>query len=292
MSIAEAKLRRGVELFARAGNDSDLLGLALLAFHGALEDDLDARLREHPDLTEPDRIDLARGKLGWPERAAMAQRYHLIDQDEYADLLEAESVRATFAQGGAMAWERAVLRNYARLVVRLCQQEGLLVLMNSPQPAAAAGPGARPAQSTPMAALIEQGRRWLAVTGFPLGLAGWLAAGMLALLLLVSLVAGEPGSITTAGTGRATLPSVMASPPPTPAPATRSARLVRLNGAQGRLHEAPGFDTVQLSIALNEGDQVTLLDGPREDVSGNLWRQVAFGNYVGWVPNTNLEQTR
>jgi hypothetical protein len=291
MNTAEAKLRRGLELLGKAGNDPDSLGLALLALHGALEDDLHARLREHPDLTEPDRIDLARGKLGWPERAAMAQRYRLIDQDEYADLLEAESVRATFAQGGAMAWERAVLRNYARLVVRLCQQEGLLLLMNSPQPAAA-GPEAHPAQSNPMAALIEQGRRWLAVTGFPLGLAGWLAAGMLALLLLVSLVAGEPGSITTAGTGRATLPSVMASPPPTPAPAARSAGLVRLNGAQGRLHEAPGFDTVQLSIALNEGDQVTLLDGPREDVSGILWRQVAFGNYVGWVPNTNLEQTR
>jgi hypothetical protein len=94
----------------------------------------------------------------------------------------------------------------------------------------------------------------------------------------------RPALAVTAGQAAAT-PTRAA----TPTPAVRSATIIRLGGGPGMLHEAPGFNTPVLSVILKEGDSVELLDRRRQDVEGNLWRLVAFGDSVGWSPENNLE---
>jgi hypothetical protein len=75
----------------------------------------------------------------------------------------------------------------------------------------------------------------------------------------------------------------------TPTPRLRQARIVRLGGGPGLLHESPGFNTPVLSVILKEGDVVELLDREKRDVEGNAWRLVAIGDTVGWSPANNLE---
>lgn len=65
MGEIDERLERGVALFRRAGDDDALLGAALLAFVGALEQFLDADLLARPELAEPDRAQLTQGRLGW-----------------------------------------------------------------------------------------------------------------------------------------------------------------------------------------------------------------------------------
>ena len=72
MSEIDQRLDRGVEIFRRAGDDSALLGAALLTFHGALEQYIDAELRDRPEIGAEERRLLDAGRLGWPTRAKLA----------------------------------------------------------------------------------------------------------------------------------------------------------------------------------------------------------------------------
>ena len=84
-------------------------------------------------------------------------------------------------------------------------------------------------------------------------------------------------------------PTLTPTPAATPTPVVRRARIVRLGGGPGLLHESPGFNTPVLSAILKEGDIVELLGREKPDAEGNLWQLVALGDVVGWSPENNLE---
>jgi hypothetical protein len=74
MGEIDERLDRGAAIFRRAGDDSALLGAALLAFQGALERWLDTALAEQSELPAPDRAALEQHKLSWLRRAALAEQ--------------------------------------------------------------------------------------------------------------------------------------------------------------------------------------------------------------------------
>src|SRR5215212_437265 len=82
MSEIDQRLDRGVEIFRRAGDDSALLGAALLTFHGALEQFIDAELRDRPQIDAEQRRLLEAGRLGWPTRAKLAEQAGLLSQEQ------------------------------------------------------------------------------------------------------------------------------------------------------------------------------------------------------------------
>jgi hypothetical protein len=84
-------------------------------------------------------------------------------------------------------------------------------------------------------------------------------------------------------------PTFTPTPAATPTPTVRQAKIVRLGGGPGLLHESPGFNTPVLSVILQEGDVVELLGRRKQDAEGNLWQLVAIGDTVGWSPANNLE---
>ncbi|HNP69964.1 MAG TPA: hypothetical protein PKK15_02600, partial [Kouleothrix sp.] len=62
MGEIDERLERGVAIYRRAGDDSALLGAALLAFHAALERGIDAALLEQAGLGDADRALIEGGK--------------------------------------------------------------------------------------------------------------------------------------------------------------------------------------------------------------------------------------
>src|SRR5258708_6083969 len=104
MSEIDERLDRGVEIFRRAGDDSALLGAALLSFHGALEQYIDAELRDRPELSAEERRLLAAGRLGWPTRAKLAEQAGLLSREQAGQAIEATRARIAIARGDVCAW--------------------------------------------------------------------------------------------------------------------------------------------------------------------------------------------
>src|SRR5581483_6326403 len=73
MGEIDERIERGVAIYRRAGDDSALLGAALLAFLGAIELQIDAELAEQPTLGERERGLLEQGRMGWLTRASTAE---------------------------------------------------------------------------------------------------------------------------------------------------------------------------------------------------------------------------
>ncbi|MFN8568119.1 MAG: hypothetical protein U0Z44_11515 [Kouleothrix sp.] len=115
----------GVALFRRAGDDDALLGAALLAFVGALEQFLDADLLARPELAEPDRAQLTQGRLGWARRAELAEQHGLL-RASTARVLEAARARAAMARGEACAWDAGEIQAFGRLVANICGRRELV----------------------------------------------------------------------------------------------------------------------------------------------------------------------
>jgi len=101
MSEIDQRLDRGVEIFRRAGDDSALLGAALLAFHSALEHFIDAELRDQPEIGAEERRLLEAGRLGWPARARLAEQSGLLSREQAGQAIEATRARIAIARGDA-----------------------------------------------------------------------------------------------------------------------------------------------------------------------------------------------
>lgn len=124
-----------------------------------------------------------------------------------------------------------------------------------------------------------------------------IAIGAAVVLLIVAgiwLLGGREPAADSGARGKVVIPTTPAftpTPAATPTPTVRRARIVRLGGGPGLLHESPGFNTPVLSIILKEGDAVELLGREKQDTEGNTWQLVAVGDTVGWSPGNNLEPT-
>ena len=285
MSDVDEKLRRGFELIARSSGDSELLGVALLAIQGALEDHLRVVLGARPDLSAEDRQLLAARGAGPLTLIELAHQYGELNREERLAVLEAASLRQRFARGEPFDGRVGSVLRYGRFVELLCGQQGLLdqVLIEQRRARARAtawesSDAARGAPAHPEPAGIPLGRFMALAALIVVLLCGiWLSTQLDMRRILVALSALPPPTITSGST---------AALPATPAP--QRARIVRLGGGPGWLHTDPSFTSGTLPIPLSEGMEVTLLDRPQVEADGTTWRYVSVGGYEGWVPANNL----
>jgi hypothetical protein len=317
----EEKVRRGFDLVQRAGDDSDLLGAALLAFHSALSDHLDAELRRSPLLSDAERKAIDEGTLGWATRAMLAQRAGLLTEKQRERVLEINRVRASFAHGEGFVGSARSVAAYGEFVADLC---GLTQPRTAPSQRATAAHRtptgvsgeASDAPTRPVAAPTGASRqagdaptRPVAASGFRARAeerkarqAGWLperqslrlALAALAVLALVFLAISGLQHLLTPST-----PSIAGAPPtalsaaitlpPTNTPTPKKARIVNLPpGGPGWLRTTPSFRAPTQPVPLSEGLEVTLLERAPVDAEGTRWRFVSVGGYDGWCPEHNL----
>ncbi len=126
MSEIDERLDRGVEIFRRAGDDSALLGAALLTFHGALEHFIDTELRDRPEIGAENRRLLDAGRLGWPTRAKLAEQAGLLNQKQAGQAIEATRARIAIARGDVCEWPAGAVESYCHMVATRCGRMELI----------------------------------------------------------------------------------------------------------------------------------------------------------------------
>jgi len=286
MSEIDQRLDRGVEIFRRAGDDSALLGTALLTFHGALEQYIDAELGERPELRAEERRLLEAGRLGWPARAKLAQQAGLLSQEQARQALEATRARIAIARGDECSWPASAVEAYGHMVATRCGRMELLRWIDQ-RPERAKKTVARP-----IPPVWEPDQR----AGFPI------LRVAVSLLFLLTLAA-VAWTLYTQLDGARLLRSLGALPAPTAAPlptdlaepatpiaspAAPTARISGLGGGPGWLHVTASFDSPTRAIRLADGMEVTLSDQQQTDSGGTRWRLIQVGGYEGWCPENNL----
>lgn len=305
MTRIEEKVRRGFDLIRRAGDDSDLLGAALLAFHSALSDYLDAELRRSPLLSDAERRGIDEGTMTWPVRATLAQRIGLLTEKQRDRVLEINRVRTGFAHGEGFAGSARSVAAYGEFVAELC---GLAASPSTRETAphraptaahrtaassattTAASPSAARASGLRARAEERKARRaGLIPESGSLRVA--LAAVAVLFLIVLAIVGMQqltPATPSIAGAPPATLATPIA-PLPTNTPTPQTARIVNLPpGGPGWLRTTPSFRAPTQPVPLSEGLEVTLLERAPVDAEGTRWRFVSVGGYDGWCPEHNL----
>jgi hypothetical protein len=283
MSEIDERLDRGVEIFRRAGDDSALLGAALLTFHGALEQCIDDELRDQPEIGAEERRLLEAGRLGWPTRAKLAQQSGLLTTEQASRAIEATRARIAIARGDVCTWPASAVESYGHMVATRCGRMELIRWIDQ-RPERAKKTAASPIP--PLWEPEERGR-------FPI------ARVAVTLLFLVTLVAVGwtlytrlDGPRLLRSLGALPAPTAIQLPPapaaPTPLPATRTARVSGLGGGPGWLHVTASFDSPTRAIRLADGMAVTLRDEQQTDSGGVRWQLVEAGGYEGWCPENNL----
>jgi hypothetical protein len=327
MTDTTDKLARGFRLLARSGGDSDMLGVALLAIHGALEDHLRAQLLALPDLDERARRQLEHYSA-WLPLVRLAQQHLDLSPGQRRAIQEAGLLRQSFAYGEPFAGGVGTLLHYGRLVETLCGRAGLLreTLLAERQsrrgaPPDESGEGSRDARALPpeLEAQIEpaparppaqpeppeeeqddweswdEPERDMTQLSIP-----WLRVLVpLVFLIALCLVAGEisarldlprlVGTLGLAGQPTATPAPIGALPSATP---ELRARLVGVGAGPGWLHEAPDFASATLPLPLRDGMPATVLDRRQTAPDGTVWQYVSVSGYEGWCPLANLDLDR
>lgn len=303
MTRVEEKVRRGFDLVRRAGDDSDLLGAALLAFHSALSDYLDAELRRSPLLSDAERKAIDEGTMTWATRAALAQRAGLLTEKQRDRVLEINRVRTGFAHGESFAGTARSVAAYGEFVAELCGLTSSATTRSATTqraPTGAQRAAAGPNATTPSSATTATGFRARAEERkarraglIPESGSFRVALAAVAVLFLIVLAVIGMQQLTPAPPSIAVAPTTALSaaiaPPPTSTPAPQKARIVNLPpGGPGWLRTTPSFRAPTQPIPLSEGLEVTLLDRDPVDAEGTRWRFVSVGGYDGWCPEHNL----
>jgi hypothetical protein len=291
------KLERGVLLLEDAGNDQDLLGVALLAFQGALAEQLRSLIATNPSLGEDERSALDRiGSLG--ALVELGRRHGDLTREQAWRILEADRLRAGFARGEPFRGSPSEIRTYARFVAELCNRADIISQV-------AAIPTARLAlvekraddddddQDLPPQGLYHAIMRWVPglILLACLALGAWWLFGQ----VMRQMGGQAPVSTVTASSGPQPtfapliIAEVTPTSLPTPTIAARRGRIVRLGSGPGWLHQDPSFESPTLPIRLSDGQEVALLDERRTDSQGTPWVLVAVGGYSGWSPENNVE---
>jgi len=288
MSDVDQKLRRGFELIERSGGDSDLLGVALLAIHGALEDHFRATLNARPDLNAKDREILAERSIGWLTLVNLMQKYGALTSTQRRAILEANDLRQSFAHGKSFAGRLGSMLRYARFAETLCDRVGLLDQVLIEQRYTRAARADHASDDDEYADEYAYERPVQARSGISLSQFVSIAA-IIVLLVLGVWLYNQRDSIKNIFGAPAVPPAPLnetTALPPTPTP--QRARVIGLGGGPGWLHDSASFDSGTLPIALSEGMEVVVLDQEQTDAEGQQWRYVTVGGYEGWCPSANL----
>jgi hypothetical protein len=283
------KLLRGYALLRRAGNDESMLGLAMITFHGALEDHLDEMLRRDPDLDPQIREALENGRLGWLPRADAALARGLITPTQRNIALDANRLRQEVAHGETFAGSAASVEQYATFVSGITGRGKSVRAVREAAEAPTAAHSAvgsnaysarrarpRPAASRPVVSMLPWPVRNMAFTAVAVvvgvGLLWWMLGGII-------------NPTNTPATNTARPPTT--APLPTPAP--QLATIARLGGATGLMRTAPSFNAPTQPAPISDGTRVTILNRPTVQAEGTSWRYISYGGYDGWVPEHNLD---
>jgi hypothetical protein len=281
MQAVEEQLQRGAILIERATGDADLLGVALLALHGALETYLREQLRLRQDLTPEERHQVDVAQVSGAALLTLARRYLKLGPDQLEVIVGAGDWRRSLARGEPFDGTEDEVRGYARFVAALCGLGGTLdeAMLEWRE-------RLRDERYQPRRVVSEpRSLPWGSMLAGVLLIGALLFTGWATTRLL-------PTDNLLAAFGLAPQPTVTPAPPQAtlfPAPRRQTAVIARLSGGPGWLHEVPEFGSATLPIRLSEGMVVTLLDQQRNDADGNLWQLVTINGYIGWSPLNNLE---
>jgi len=283
MGDIDERIERGAAIYRRAGDDSALLGAALLAFHGALERQIDAELASQSTLGERERGLLEQGRLGWLTRANLAEQFGLLSHAQRDLALEAAKTRLALARGDECDWSADELQTYGRTVALVCGRRELIRQIDQRAERAKA----TVAHPAPQIWDVPATRR-----RFPVVRA--IVTGVFLLTfaaVLWTIYIQIDGPRLLRAFGALTAPTVAPIPlndAPTPTPPQRRATITGLGGGPGWLHATPSFDSPTRAIKLADGMEVTLREQRQVDTNGLRWQLVEAGGYEGWVPENNL----
>ncbi len=120
MSNHSDKLQLGWERFQKAGNDPELLGYALISFHGALEDYFRDWLSNN-NFIDPQIRHRVQDKqqVQWKELIDLMQQYGGVSLETRNSILNANRLRQQVAHGSRFSGTRADVEAYANLVQQL-----------------------------------------------------------------------------------------------------------------------------------------------------------------------------
>jgi DnaJ-class molecular chaperone len=124
MNQYQEKLKRGLELLKKAGSDRDLLGLALISLHGALEDYFRDWLASSPKVPTSEQIRAKDKKqVQWLELLELMQKYNSLKQGDRSYILRMNKLRQEVGHGNPYTGGQKELESYAGYVRRYLAQE-------------------------------------------------------------------------------------------------------------------------------------------------------------------------
>lgn len=294
MDPAIEKLELGLQRMAKAGDDPDLLGLALQSIHGALEDYFRARLAADLHMP-PDQREavLDQKQVQWKELLDAMQLYGNLSPQDRELIWRANGQRARVAHGGRYNGTRADLERYAGLVQQLC---GYTAPAKSPKAPAGSGvkapraPGDKSAaRASPNAEAPEIPRavRAPARAAPQRTRIGWwsigLAIALLTGLALFVVLRGATRPLAQLAAAPAS-PSALAeaSAQATVAPPTQATpRTAIVNAPDGLNIRRDHSSRAEVLGALPNGARVTVVGGPIK-ADGHTWWQIAVNDQRGW----------
>jgi uncharacterized protein len=119
MSEPQHKLDRGSSLLNSAGDDPDLLGLALQSIHGALKDHFQHLLLHNPIIPIGQKEQVNRADLNWRDLLDLMQQYEGINDGDRMYILRMNQLRNTTAHGEPFAGSQSQVKQYLEFV-RAC----------------------------------------------------------------------------------------------------------------------------------------------------------------------------
>jgi SH3 domain-containing protein len=294
MDGATEKLELGLQRLAKAGDDADMLGLALQSIHGALEDHFRARLSVDSHMPAEQRAAMADPKqTQWRDLLDAMQLYGELSAPNRELIWRTNTLRTKVAHGGRYTGSRADMERYAALARSLCGYPADAKPAALPQPRAPAEkPIVKPTGARSVAAPdIPRAVRAGTLTSSARPRSPW-PGGLLALALLLSLAAfavlrsapsprAESAAAPTAlATAAPATQAPVAAPaidlPPTPLP--RAATVTAQDGLNLR---SDHNSSAALLGTLPSGTRVTIVGEPVQ-ADGYTWWNVEVDGRRGW----------
>jgi hypothetical protein len=309
MDSATEKLELGLQRLAKAGDDADLLGLALQSIHGALEDYFRHRLAADPHYpADASAVVLDPRQVQWKDLLDAMQLYGDLAQQARDHIWRMNAARTKVAHGGRYTGGRAELERYAATAQSLIgytppagqpapapaqprrAEAGAAPKAErarAPKPAATAGAGAespeipRAVRSTPPVARSRSRMGWSVVL-----LALALLFGLATFVVLRS-IAQTRANATAAPTIGLQPTALMTAAPALPAAPTPLPTTAVVSAPDGlNLRAEPALQAPLVAV-LPTGARVAIVGGPIA-ADGFEWWNVDSDGRRGWCAGAYL----
>jgi len=301
MDGATEKLELGLQRLAKAGDDADMLGLALQSIHGALEDHFRARLSADSHMPIEQRAAMADPKqTQWRDLLDAMQLYGNLSAPNRELIWRTNALRTKVAHGGRYTGSRADLERYAALARSLCGYPADANPATPPQPRASAEKpivkpaGARLIDKSDIPRAVRAGARIA-----PARRRSPWPGGLLALALLLGLAAfavlrrapapraesaAAPSALATAAPATE-FPVAAPATDVLPTPLPRVATVTAQEGLN--LRADPKFKAALVGT-LPSGTRVTIVGAPVPGDDGYIWWNIEVDGLRGWCAGEYL----